>query len=335
MVGVRLHGGLSAAACIELAALAERNAYSSLWFTENIYSRGMLPAVAGAIIATRGIRVGWGVINPYSRHPTQIAMEAAALDELCGARLAVGIGSGNGDRIRRMGLSYDKPLAAVRDAIHIVRGLLQGARVIYSGSVFSVKDVQLEHAAPRPDLPLYMAAMGDQALRVCGEVADGLIISNMCPPGFTSRASQLLREAASAAVRDAPKAMVQFMICAARKDRNEARAEARSAIAEKLVAYWNLGEKVAAVRQAMCRDSGIAEPDYVSAVDRLNAGEHPTRVLDDRFVDAYSIAGTADDCLAGAQRFGAAGATELVLSFAGAQSTEDMTYLGSALKGRS
>ena len=42
-----------------------------------------------------------------------------------------------------------------------------------------------------------MAAQGDQALRIAGEIADGLLISNMSPPGYTERALGLLDEGAA------------------------------------------------------------------------------------------------------------------------------------------
>ena len=51
-------------------------------------------------------------------------------------------------------------------------------------------------------------------------------------------------------------------------------------------------------------------------------------MLDDRFVDAYAIAGNADDCLAAMARFGEIGVTELVVTFVGEQPTHDMAYLG-------
>src|SRR5215204_1641698 len=137
-IGVRVHGGMPPRACIEIAQAVEQNGLASLWFAENPFNRGVLPAVAGAVIATKRIRVGIGVFNPYNRHPTLIAMEIAALDELANGRACLGLGSGIGDRITRMGLSYEKPLGAVRDAITIVRGMLKGESVTYQGSVFSV-----------------------------------------------------------------------------------------------------------------------------------------------------------------------------------------------------
>ena len=48
--------------------------------------------------------------------------------------MLLGVGSGIGDRVTRMGLSYDKPLAAVRDATTIVRGMIKGESVTYKGT---------------------------------------------------------------------------------------------------------------------------------------------------------------------------------------------------------
>src|SRR5438045_2878174 len=64
---------------------------------------------------------------------------------------------------------------------------------------------------------------------------------------------------------------------------------------------------------------------------RLRRGEPPDRVLDDRFVEAFAIAGTAEECLATAARYGDAGVHELVLTFVGAQAAEQMAHLGRAL----
>lgn len=318
--------------CIEIAEAVEKNGLSGIWFAENPFNRGVLPAAAGAALATKRIKVNIGVFNPYNRHPTLIAMEIGALDELSNGRAGLGIGSGIGDRITRMGLSYEKPLGAVRDAITIVRGMLRGENVTYEGAVFSVKNVKLEAPAPRPDMPIYMAATGDQALRVCGQVADGLMISNMSPPGYTVRALELLAEGAGKAGRPTPKTIIQYVPCVARQERAEARQVVKETLGEMLSAYWTAGEKWPATRQAMLRGSGIPEEEFARAMDRLKAGEKPAQVLDDRFVDAYSIAGTADDCVAAIGRFGEIGVTELILTFVGSQPTVDMAYLGPHVK---
>lgn len=331
-IGVRVHGGMSPRACIEMGEAVERNGLAALWFAENPFNRGVLPAVAGAVLATQRIRVGIGVFNPYNRHPTLIAMEIGAVDELAGGRAVLGLGSGIGDRVTRMGLSYDKPLAAVRDAITIVRGMLKGEAVTYQGRVFSVTNVKLEFSPPRADLPIYMAATGDQSLRVCGQVADGLMISNMCPPGYTVRALQLLAQGAAKAGRPTPSTVIQYVPCVARPDRKEARQAVKGTVGEMLSAYWAMGEKWPVIREAMLRGSGIAEHEFVAAITRIRAGEKPADVLDDRFVDVYSIAGNVDDCIAAMAHFGEIGVTELILTFVGPQPIADMAYLADGLR---
>jgi len=88
---------------------------------------------------------------------------------------------------------------------------------------------------------------------------------------------------------------------------------------------------VPAARSALLRAGELAEADFAAAVERLRAGEKPAAALDDRFVDTFAIAGTAGDCLAQARRYRSAGATELVLTFVGAQPEQDMEYLAHTL----
>jgi 5,10-methylenetetrahydromethanopterin reductase len=331
-LSVRLHGGIDPRRSIELAQTAEANGFVSVWFAENPFNRGVLPAAAACAAATRRVGIGVGVLNPYNRHPTLIAMEIGALDELAQGRARLGIGSGIATATERMGLSSDRPLAAVRDAITIVRAMLAGNEVTYTGRAFSAIGARLEFKALRPDLPLLMAARGEQALALCGKIADGLMISNMCPPEFTRHAVDVVRTSARKANRQPPADIVQYVPCAARPDRGEAYRLAKETICGVLPGFWSLGQRIPAAKSALLRAGGLSESDFAAAVERLRAGEKPAEVLDERFVDAFAIAGTAQDCLARARQYFAAGTSELVLSFAGAQAEEDMRYLGEALR---
>ena len=305
-LSVRLHGGIDPRRSLELAACAERSGFASLWFAENPFNRGVLPAAAACAVATRRIGIGIGVLNPYNRHPTLIAMEIGALDELAHGRARLGIGSGIASATQRMGLRGDLPLAGLRDAITIVRAMLAGPEVNYAGNVFSATKVKLEYQALRPDLPLLMAARGEQALAICGRIADGLMISNMCPLEFTRHAVDLVREAARGARRPAPAEVIQYIPCAVRRDRSEAHRVAKSVLGEMLPGFWSLAQRVPAVRAALLQAEGLSEEDFASAIERLRAGD--TGALDDRFVTTFAIAGTAEDCLAQARRYGQAGA---------------------------
>jgi 5,10-methylenetetrahydromethanopterin reductase len=328
-ISVRLSGGIDPRRCVELAKLADAHGFHTVWFAENAFARGVLPAASACAAATARIGVGIGVLNPYNRHPTLMAMEIGALDELAQGRARLGIGSGVAAATERMGLSSDRPLAAVRDAITIVRAMLAGGEVSYQGAVFSASKVRLECKAPRADMPLLMAARGEQALALCGRIADGLMISNMCPPEFTRWAVDLVGDSARQVGRPPPPAVVQYVPCAARPDRAAACDLARAAIGEMLPPFWLLAQRVPAAKAALLRAGGLAEADFATAVERVRAGERDA--IDDRFVDAFAIAGTAEDCLARARRYRAAGAGELALSFVGPHPEEDMIYLAGAL----
>src|SRR5262249_60954127 len=94
--------------------------------------------------------------------------------------------------------------------------MLKGEEVNYAGRVFSAHKVKLEYKAPRPDMPLLMAARGKQALALAGKIADGLMISNMCPAEFTQAAVLAVRASARQAQRPAPAGGVQYIPCAVR-----------------------------------------------------------------------------------------------------------------------
>ena len=79
--GIRLHGGVTPQRCVELARCGEAHGFTSVWFAENPFNRGILPAAAACSVMTERLRIGIGVFNPFNRHPTLMAMEIGALDE--------------------------------------------------------------------------------------------------------------------------------------------------------------------------------------------------------------------------------------------------------------
>lgn len=317
-LGIRLHGGLDPARCVELAVAAEAGGFASVWFAENPFERGVMAAAAACAVATQRVEIGIGVWNPFLRHPVQIAMEIGALDELAQGRASLGIGSGIVAPIRRAGIDNSRPLGALRDTFHIVRGLLRGESVTYKGRVFAVEEAKLSYRPRRPDLPLLMAARGPRALALSSRIADGLMVSNMCPPGFAAHA---------AASQRAGTRIVHYAPCVATPDRERSFAAIKPILAGMLRTFWTLGQKVPAAKASLVDHSGIPEDDFAAAVARLQAGEPPETAIDLRFVEAFSIAGTGEDCRRRIAAYEAAGVTDLVLTFAGADPIADMAYL--------
>lgn len=330
-IGIRLHGGLSARQCVELAVAGDQNGFSTVWFAENAFARGALPAAAACAVATRQIRIGAGVFNPFSRHPSMMAMEIGGLDELSDGRVILGIGAGIGSAVQKIGHSSDKPLAAVRDTLEIVRPLLRGEQVNYAGKLFSARGVKLDYPT-RPDIAIYVAGRGDLTLKLAGERADGLIISNMCAMDFASRSARMVRTAWQNAGRSGAPGVVQYMPCAVHKDRAEAQRRGKRAVGEMVPNYWSLSRKVSSARDALFIGTGIEEDEFEGAATRIAAGEDPADVLSDRFTRAFSLSGTPEDCVAQAIEIQNAGVTELALTFGQDSVPEDFELLGNAIK---
>ena len=328
-LSVRLHGGMTPQASVEQAKAAEAAGIDALWFAENPFARGIMAAATACALETKSLSIGAGVFNPYGRHPTLIAMEIGALDELSGGRVRLGVGSGLGHAVERMGFSTKRSLTTLREAIVILRGLLRGEEVNFTGTAFNVQGVKLDYRV-RANIPIFMAARGPNAVKACGEIADGLIVSNMCAAGFVAKAVRSLHEAAQAVGRASPPGVVQYMPCVPRADRDEAFRAAKRAIADMLPAYWTLAQRLPDAKAALMEGSGISENDFTVAAARLKSGEAPDLALDDRFVTAFAIAGNAEDCRTQAAVYAAAGVTELALTFSGPTFGADMAYIGRA-----
>lgn len=294
-LGIRLHGGLPPRRCVELASAAEAFGLSSIWFAENPLERGVLPALGSIATATTRIELGIGVWNPYLRTPAQIAMDISALDELSRGRVSLGLGSGLAAPIQKLGLDNSKPLRAMKDCFATVRALLRGEEV--NGAKLSYK--------ARAEIPLLMAARGPQALAMAGRIADGLMISNMCPPEFARHAASIAK----------PKRLVQYVPCAVGPGRAQAQATMKPVLTGLLKTFHGLAQRVPAARESLVTHSGIPDADFGSAEP------------DERFYEAFTVTGNADDIRRRLAAYREAGVTDLVLTFVGADPIRDMAYL--------
>jgi 5,10-methylenetetrahydromethanopterin reductase len=328
-LSLRVHGGMAPSECVARARHAETLGFLSLWFAENAYERGVLPAATACALATERILIGIGVFNPYNRHPTLMAMEIGALDEMSNGRAILGIGFGI-QALKKIG-PHERPLSAVRDATEIVRPLLAGKEVSYRGKMFSAEQVSLGFKPLRHDVPIYLAAMADQSLKLCGKLGDGLIIGNMCPPDHTRHAVAMLREGAKAVGREPPRHVVKYVPCSVHADARHARDAIKPELGAMLSRYWKSYENVAAVKSTL-GDRNNIDPEYLkSTLQRLAAGELATRVVDDAFVAAYTVSGTPDQCAEQCAALGEQDLTELTVSPIGEDPDGQLTRLAAAL----
>ncbi|MDQ0376135.1 TIGR03564 family F420-dependent LLM class oxidoreductase [Amycolatopsis thermophila] len=117
--------------------------------------------------------LGTAVVPTYPRHPVVMATEALTVQALTGGRLTLGIGPSHEHAITGWwGIPYTKPASHTREYLEVLRPLLRGDHVKYSGEFFTV-DHQLAVTAPPP--PVLIAALGPRMLGIARDLADGTI----------------------------------------------------------------------------------------------------------------------------------------------------------------
>jgi 5,10-methylenetetrahydromethanopterin reductase len=176
--GVGLPPAAPVAELLELAEEIERLGYDYLWINDERLERDPFTLLAAVAQRTDRVQIGPGVTNPYSRHPALVAAAMATLDELSGGRAVLGLGAG-GTNHRALAIERKAPVAALREAVELVRGLWAGATVTIEGPAVRANEAKLDFAAERPRIPIYIGARGPRVLELAGAVADGVIVGNV------------------------------------------------------------------------------------------------------------------------------------------------------------
>jgi len=148
------------------------------------------------------LRTGISVV-PAARlwRPLTLAMQAATVGLISAGRFSPGLGTGGyGPKFWESAGLPDRPIAIMRDYLTIVRGLLAGETVTYSGPVLQVRDLSLG-VRDLPPVPVQLAALGPQMLRLAGEVSDGALL-NWATPERIAVSRRLVAEGAARAGRD-------------------------------------------------------------------------------------------------------------------------------------
>ena len=127
--------------------------------------------------ATKRIKIGAGIANIYSRTPALIASTIATLDERSEGRILLGLGPSGEQVVEHWhGVPFAKPLQRTRKYVDIIRMILRGDKLMYQGEFFQLeRGFKLRFKPLRPDLPIYIAAMGPKNIRQTGEIADGVL----------------------------------------------------------------------------------------------------------------------------------------------------------------
>jgi probable F420-dependent oxidoreductase len=151
-----------------LVRRAEAAGYDDLWTGETNGADGFTP-LALAATWTSTMRLGTGVVNPFTRGPAVLAQHAAALADASGGRFVLGLGSSSDVIVERWNQRpFEKPLTHVRESVLQLREVLSGGR--------GPGGFKLE-TPPAEPVPIVIAALRDRMLRLGGELGDGTFVN--------------------------------------------------------------------------------------------------------------------------------------------------------------
>jgi 5,10-methylenetetrahydromethanopterin reductase len=180
-ISVLLNAEYPVSKLVELGRLSEELGYRCLWYTDLRFATECFIGLAAIAAKTSRILLGPGVVDPYSRHPSMIASSIATLDELSGGRAVLGLGVG-GQGLPELGIERKLPVAAMREAVEVIRRLLQGEEVSTQGKVISLTRARLSVKPVQERIAIYFATHGAQIARLAGQIADGVLIANTLNP---------------------------------------------------------------------------------------------------------------------------------------------------------
>jgi alkanesulfonate monooxygenase SsuD/methylene tetrahydromethanopterin reductase-like flavin-dependent oxidoreductase (luciferase family) len=175
-LGIALGSGLSPGEIVDSIKLAEELGYDSAWMVEG-HGGEQFSILTACAVATSRIRLGTAISSVFVRSAPTIAMAAACLDNFSDGRFVLGLGSSHKVQVEaEHGIQYSKPVTRVRETVEVIRTLLRDGAVSFHGETISIEKFDLWFRPVRPSVPIYLSALFPQMLRLCGEIAEGLLL---------------------------------------------------------------------------------------------------------------------------------------------------------------
>ena len=285
---------------IRLAKLSEDLGFSHIWIGDShlIWREAYVNLTAAALNTSR-IKLGTGVTNPLTRHPSVIASAFATLEELAPSRLIVGIGLGDSS-VETMGMKPAK-LAYFEKVLQQMRDLFAGEEV-----QLETGKIHLKHPC-KTKVPIYIAASGPKMLELSGRIADGIIVLIGIADEYLRQAKEKIAAGAKAAGRKLGDINLVLWVPCAVSDKAPAKDAVKAHVA-RVVAHplpYVLDEK----EQKVLADIRKTYDYYHHMEQEANHAE----VIPDWLVDKFAIAGTVSQCRAQVERIKKSGIDQIAI----------------------
>jgi 5,10-methylenetetrahydromethanopterin reductase len=299
---------------VSVAKLAEELGFEHFVHADQRFAgeKDVFVTLAADALNTSTVKLGPCVSDPYSRIPAMLAVAIATLDELSGGRAVLALGAG-GSGFAQMNLERKRPNQALRETVTMIRGLFNGESVDFDGELFKLANAKLRFDV-RADIPILLATRSPRNLELAGEIADGAIIATYVSKPQLEFAVERVRAGAEKAGRRLEDVRLISWVYTSISDDGGSQAveNVRPFVIQALVntspdAYPQIlegfGDELPRFLER-CRDEGPAG---------LESAYQDRTYLTDDVIKRFSVAGTAEDCIAKIREIASFGIGEIWL----------------------
>ena len=170
----------------QLARDCETIGYDHLLVADHLTPGGAtaFASLAAAAAVTSMLRVGTYVLNNDLRHPVVVAHEVAAIADLSGGRMTVGLGAGHmKSEYDEAGITFEpagRRVARMAESAAVIQRLLAGGAVTFEGAHYTVRDHEIREPGEAP-ARLLIGGNGTTVLRTAGRLADTVGFTGFAP----------------------------------------------------------------------------------------------------------------------------------------------------------
>jgi 5,10-methylenetetrahydromethanopterin reductase len=332
---------------LDHARQLDRNGFDTIWLAEAYpwWRKHQMEARSSTALSpliareTEQLAIGWGIISPYTRHPVQVAMDARVMQEMTAGsdhpRFLLGYGAskifmnhaaiGSGERRAR-------PYTATKDAIRIVRAVLEGEALDYDGEEFSghVPALSKEAETPRGSVPIYVAGTGPRMQELSAELGDGLLTASITTPAFVEYSKGNMRKGAEKSGRDMGDLDIGCTIVSSidAEDSDAGRQGARE------IAGMYLANKVQNIKgsaDVLLEKAELDMEEIQPIADAMEQGgrKAAAEAVTDSILDKCKpIAGTPRECIEAIDEYREAGCTHIMLELWGEDRDRQIELFG-------
>jgi 5,10-methylenetetrahydromethanopterin reductase len=332
---------------LEHARQLDRHGFDTIWLAEAYpwWRKHQMEARSSTALSpliareTERLAVGWGIISPYTRHPIQVAMDARVMQEATAGsphpRFLLGFGASKifmrhasvGERGAKA-----RPYTYTKDALTIVRGVLEGEAFDYDGPELSahVPAISPDAEAPTGSVPLYVAGTGPRMQELSGELGDGLLTASITTPAFVEYSRENMAKGAAKAGRDPAELDLGCTIVASidERDSSKGREGARE------IAGMYLANKVQNIKgsaDVLLEKANIDMDEIEPVAEAMERGGRraAAEAVSDSLLDKCKpIAGTPSECIEAIEEYRAAGCSHIMLELWGEDRDRQIELFG-------